>query len=183
MNGPRTLPRRRGDLAIRTYLPWLTAILVVIADRITKSWVLEHLEIGAWRPVASGIALTHVHNRGIAFSLFADGGPLSRMLLHGVILGAVVLIAWMLFRHASRRPVAGLAFGLILGGAVGNLIDRILYGWVVDFIHLWVRIGGHTWSWPDFNVADAAITVGALLLIVSELFAKAPEEADASDAD
>ena len=183
MAGPRTLTRWRGELTIRTFLPWLTAILVVIADRVTKSWVLAHLAIGAWRPVAPGVALTHVHNRGIAFSLFADGGPLSRMLLHGVILGAVVLIAWMLFRHASRRPVAGLAFGLILGGAVGNLIDRVLYGWVIDFVHLWVRAGGRTWSWPDFNVADAAITVGALVLVVSELFTTAPEDTRAPDAD
>ena len=77
---------------------------------------------------------------------------------------------------------AGIAFGLILGGAVGNLIDRILYGWVVDFIHVWIRIGGRTRSWPDFNIADAAITCGAVVLIISEI-RSARKEDNAPDPD
>ena len=160
---------------MRTALPWITATLVVILDRITKMAVMDHLAEGAWEPVFPGLALTHVHNPGIAFSLFSDGGPVSRIVLHGVILTAVVLIAWMLQRHGRHQLVAGTAFGLILGGAVGNLIDRVLYGWVVDFIHVWVKIGDRTWSWPDFNVADSAITVGAILLILSEFLQKPKE--------
>ena len=154
---------------MRTALPWLTAALVVIADRITKLLIMERLDVGSWVPVFPGLALTHVHNRGIAFSLFSDGGWLSRVALHGIIVIAVVLIAWMVFRHGHRQLLAGFAFGLILGGAVGNLIDRVLHGWVVDFIHLWIRLGERTWSWPDFNVADSGITVGAALLILNEL--------------
>jgi signal peptidase II len=127
--------------------------------------------------------LTHVHNRGIAFSLFSDGGWLTRMLLHGVILAAVVLIAWMLFRHGHRHPVYGLAFGLILGGALGNLVDRVLYGWVIDFIHLWIRLGHRIWSWPDFNLADSSITIGAVVLIAAELRGHRNEGDDASGAD
>jgi len=169
---------------IRRWLPWFTAVIVVALDRWTKGLVLERLEPGAWVPVVPGFALTHVHNRGIAFSLFSDGGPISRVILHVVILAAVVMIAALVVRHGSHSAVAALAFGLILGGAVGNLIDRVLYGWVIDFLHLWAKLGGRVWSWPDFNVADASITVGAVLLIVGELRSgrrEAPDDAPDPD--
>jgi signal peptidase II len=166
---------------LRKSIPLVTAAVIVAADRITKMLLMQSLDHGDWRPIMPGLTLTHVHNPGIAFSLFSEGGWLSRVLLHGVILTAVVLIAWMLFRHAHQSPTAGLAFGLILGGALGNLIDRVLFGWVVDFIHLWVRIGEQRWSWPDFNVADSAITVGAVLLILGELRGQPPETNDAPD--
>jgi len=166
---------------MRNALPWITAALVVILDRVTKLLVLDHLAVGSWTPVFPGLALTHVHNTGIAFSLFSDGSWLSRVLLHAVILTAVVLIAWMARRHGHHHLLAGLAFGLILGGAVGNLIDRVLYGWVVDFVHLWARIADRGWSWPDFNLADTAITVGAILLILNELLAGRGEPSHAPD--
>lgn len=166
---------------MRNALPWITASLVVALDRATKLLVLDRLPAGSWHPVFPGLALTHVHNTGIAFSLFSSGSWLSRVLLHAVILTAVVLIAWMARRHGHHRVLAGFAFGAILGGAVGNLVDRVLYGWVIDFVHLWVTIAGRTWSWPDFNVADAAITVGAILLIVNEFLPGRGEPAHASD--
>ncbi len=163
---------------MRTALPWIIAAVVVTLDRVTKNLVMDRLEVGGWMPIMPGLGLTHVHNTGIAFSLFRDGGWLSRIVLHGVILTAVVLIAWMAVRHGRHKLMAGFAFGLILGGAVGNLIDRVLYGWVVDFVHVWVRVGGRAWSWPDFNVADSAITVGAGLLILGELL-RAPRDDEA----
>jgi signal peptidase II len=154
---------------MRALLPWLTAAVIVVFDRITKMAVLDRLAPGSWVEIVPGFALTHVHNPGIAFSLFAGGGPLTRVILHLVIFTSVVIIAAMVVRHAHGSRLAGLAFGLILGGAVGNLIDRVLYGWVIDFVHLWARVGDRTLSWPDFNVADAAISCGAVLLIASEL--------------
>jgi len=166
---------------MRSLLPWVTAALVVALDRATKLLVVERLAVGSWTPVFPGFALTHVHNTGIAFSLFSNGSWLSRVLLHAVILTAVVLIAWMARRHGHHHLMAGAAFGLILGGAVGNLIDRVLYGWVIDFVHLWVSIGGGSWSWPDFNVADAAITVGAIMLILNEFLAGHHEPEHAPD--
>ena len=168
---------------MRGALPWITAVLVVVSDRVTKGLVLAQLEPGAWVEVMPGLALTHVHNRGIAFSLFSGGGAFSRVLLHLVIFTSVVIIAAMLVRHAQHSRLSGFAFGLILGGAVGNLIDRVLYGWVVDFVHLWVRIGDRTVSWPDFNVADASISVGAVLLILNEFRASSRKPEHAPDSD
>ena len=161
---------------MRAVIPWLTALVILVADRLTKMAVLEHLPHGSRTPVFPGFTLTHVHNPGIAFSLFADGGPVTRALLHLVIFTAVVVIAWMVVRHGHRSAVAGFAFGLILGGALGNLVDRVLYSWVLDFIHLWVRVGDRVLSWPDFNIADSAITVGAVLLVIIEL--RRPETGD-----
>ncbi|MFV2071192.1 MAG: signal peptidase II [Thermoanaerobaculales bacterium] len=168
---------------MRGALPWITAAIVVVLDRVSKTAILANLTPGAWVEVFPGLALTHVHNRGIAFSLFSDGGPISRAVLHLVIFTSVVLIAWMVVRHGHRRPLAGLAFGLILGGAVGNLIDRVLFSWVIDFLHVWVRVGGRTWSWPDFNVADSSITVGAILLIINEFRDHRTKVEHASDSD
>ena len=168
---------------MRGALPWITAALVVVADRVTKGLILARLDPGAWVEVMPGLALTHVHNRGIAFSLFSGGGAFTRVLLHLVIFTSVVIIAAMVVRHAHHSRLAGFAFGLILGGAVGNLIDRVLYGWVIDFVHLWARIGDRTVSWPDFNVADASISVGAVLLIFNELRSSRREAVDAPDSD
>lgn len=174
-------------MTLKRLLPWMTAISILVLDRWTKALVLEHLPFSSFTEVRllPGLSLTHVHNTGIAFSLFADGGPLSRVLLHAVILTSVVVIAWILVRHSGDRIATAVAFGMVLGGAVGNLIDRMLYGWVIDFIHLWVDVGGRIRSWPDFNVADSAITVGAALLVIAELTAKTPknEGSDAPNSD
>jgi signal peptidase II len=168
---------------MRGALPWITALLIVVADRITKSMILARLAPGDWVEVIPGIALTHITNRGIAFSLFAGGGPLTRILIHLVIFTSVVIIAAMVVRHGHHSRLGGVAFGLILGGAVGNLIDRVLYGSVIDFIHLWAKFFGRVWSWPDFNVADAAITVGAVLLVANEFRASRTEAENVPDSD
>jgi signal peptidase II len=154
---------------MRRALPWLTVLAVLLLDRASKLAIMAKLSPGEWVPVCPGFSLSHVHNTGIAFSLFAGGGTLTRVLLHLVIGGAVVMITWMLVQDASSAPVLGVGLGLILGGALGNLVDRVLYGWVVDFLRCWVRIGGQEHVWPDFNVADSAISVGAVLLILHEV--------------
>ncbi len=108
--GSRKADAQRHSLDHRTVWSWsLTAI--------TKSMLMDRLEPGGWIEVMPGFALTHVHNPGIAFSLFADGGPLTRVILHLVIFTSVVIIAAMLVRHAHNSRLAGVAFGLILGGA------------------------------------------------------------------
>jgi len=176
-------------VTMKRILPWMTAIGILFLDRWTKVLVLERLPFSPFTEVRllPGLSLTHVHNSGIAFSLFADGGPLSKVMLHAVILTSVVVIAWILVRHSGGRVITGLSFGLVLGGAVGNLVDRMLYGWVVDFIHVWITINGRIYSWPDFNVADSAISVGAALLVISELAGRSrlseDEASDAPDSD
>jgi len=155
---------------MRRLLPWLAAAGVVLLDRVSKGMVLRCIVPGTVIPVVPGLGLTNVHNTGIAFSLFADGSALTRGILQLVILGAVVFIAWTITRQDRTAPVTALGLGLILGGALGNLLDRALYGWVIDFIHLSARIGGTVYSWPDFNLADSAISVGAAVLIVRELW-------------
>lgn len=151
---------------MRGILPWITAAVVIIADRITKGLVIDRIEPGSWIEVVPGFALTHILNRGIAFSLFAGGGPLTRIVLHLIIFTSVVIIAAMVVRHGHHSRFGGFAFGLILGGAIGNLIDRIRLGYVTDFVQ--VLIAG--WPFPSFNVADAAISVGAAFLIIDALF-------------
>ncbi len=168
---------------MRRALPWLTAALIILLDRGTKAAVLRCIPEGGWVPVIPGVALTHVHNSGIAFSLFADGGPVTRIVLQAFIVVAVVVIAWVVYRHGSRGWATSVALGLILGGAAGNLLDRVLYGWVVDFLRLWAHVGQRMLAWPDFNVADSAITVGAAILILTELRRKPEVARDASDPD
>jgi len=151
-------------------VPWLIAAALVVADRLTKIAVVSHIQPGDVIRVFPGLTLTHVRNPGIAFSLFSGGDPASRWILYAVIVAAVAVLAWMTARHGDTSSLAPWALGLVLGGAVGNLIDRVLYdGSVVDFTRVWVNLGGRTYSWPDFNVADSAITVGAALLILNEI--------------
>lgn len=154
---------------IRSWGPWLVAVSVLLGDRLTKLWLVEALPHGARRPLLPGLTLTHVHNRGIAFSLFSDGGAGTQVVLTAVVLLTIAVITWLLLRHPRGPVVQTLALGAILGGAAGNLIDRLAFGWVIDFVELWVRVGGVRYSWPDFNVADASITTGAVLLVITEI--------------
>ncbi|MCY1245224.1 Lipoprotein signal peptidase [compost metagenome] len=105
-----------------------------------------------------------VYNKGAAFSFLADAGGWQRWFFTGLGLVVGAFIVWLLYRHTGQRMFC-FAVSLILGGAVGNVIDRVVYGHVVDFLDFYVR----NYHWPAFNVADCAITVGAVLLIVDEL--------------
>lgn len=149
---------------------------ILILDQISKWWVLEVLDLPAREsvPVLSWLSLTMVWNRGITFGLLSGDGGWNAAILAAVALAVVLaLVVWL--RRAERLAVA-LALGAIAGGAVGNVIDRIRFGAVVDFIH------AHAWgwSWYVFNVADAAIVCGvAVLLLDSLLHREAPRLADA----
>ena len=154
-------PSRSGA----TLLPWLgLALLVVVLDQLTKTLVIGGFEPGASRTVTSFFNLVRVHNTGAAFSFLAGASGWQRWFFVGIGAAATGFIVWMLRRHGSQRLFA-FALALILGGAVGNVIDRLLHGHVVDFIQ--VHYAG--WYFPSFNVADSAITVGAACLILDEL--------------
>jgi signal peptidase II len=162
-------------------IPWIAAVVVLVLDRVSKIAIRVNVPEGSRIAVLPGLDISHVHNTGIAFSLFDSGGPLSRVLLHLVIVAAVIVIAWMMVRQGQHHLMTALGFGLILGGAVGNLVDRVVYGWVIDFIRVWVRFGERIYSWPDFNVADSSITVGAGLLILYELRSARGKDDNAPD--
>jgi signal peptidase II len=152
----------------RRFAVWMAvAVLVVIVDQLTKLAIIQYIELYGRVPLTSFINLTHQRNPGAAFSFLADGGGWQRWFF--TILASIVsvVIATWLFRSREDAPLplsAGLA--LILGGAVGNLIDRVVHGYVTDFIQVWFG----DWAFPSFNVADSAITVGATFLIVDSLF-------------
>lgn len=152
-----------GSAGVAKRWLWLAAA-IVLADQLTKLAVVRSFAFGERLAVVPGLFdLTLLFNRGAAFSFLAGAGGWQRWFFTGLGVAAAVFIVWLLARHGSQRLFA-FSLTLILGGAIGNVIDRIVRGQVVDFLLVyWQR-----WHWPAFNVADSAITVGALLLIVDE---------------
>jgi len=151
---------------MRRFAFWLgLSGLIIVLDQLTKFWVVSALKLGQRIELTSFLNLVFVYNPGAAFSLLSDAGGWQRWFF--VIL-AFAVSGWLTFlirRHAAERLLP-LAATLILGGALGNVIDRILYGAVVDFVD--VHAAG--WHWPAFNVADSAISVGVVLLVWQQLF-------------
>ncbi len=150
----------------------LTALLVVALDRATKWMAAKDIPLHDSIKMISGFFyLTHVENRGAAFSLFADSTSqwkIALLVIFSII--ALVIVTILLWRNSHAMTVTGVGLSLILGGAVGNLWDRLLNGRVVDFLLFYIG----SYQWPAFNVADSAIVVGAGLLVFEILFAKAP---------
>ncbi|MEP7300310.1 MAG: signal peptidase II [Caldimonas sp.] len=145
--------------------PWLgIALAAVLLDQLTKTLISGSFALHDSRTVTSFFNLVRAHNTGAAFSFLAGAAGWQRWFFIGLGAAATVFIVWLLARHGHQR-LFGWALALILGGAVGNVIDRILHGHVVDFLQFhWA--GAY---FPSFNVADSAITVGAGLLILDEL--------------
>ena len=152
----------------------LVAGIIVLADRLTKLWIIRNIATGhAITLIQNVFRLTHVLNTGAAFSLFAES--LSPVAVRDALIAfsciAVVIVFGMIWRVGHPLSITGTALALILGGALGNLYDRIRYSYVIDFLE--VRI--YHYHWPDFNVADSAIVVGACLLLV-EIFRTQPDQ-------
>jgi signal peptidase II len=146
-------------------LPWLgLALLIFLADQYTKTLILGYYQLGDSTWVTSFFNVVRVHNSGAAFSFLAGASGWQRWFFTAIGLGAAVFIVWMLRQHAGQRLFA-FAMACLLGGALGNVVDRLMHGYVVDFIQL--HYGG--WYFPSFNVADAAITAGAVGMILDEL--------------
>jgi signal peptidase II len=144
---------------------WLgLAVVVLLADQFTKILILGHYQLGDSTMVTSFFNVVRVHNAGAAFSFLSDASGWQRWLFIGIGAVAMVLIVWMLRSNPTQRLFSA-ALTLILGGAMGNVLDRLLYGYVVDFID--VHWAG--WHFPAFNVADSAISVGAAALILDEV--------------
>jgi signal peptidase II len=149
--------RRAASIAV-----WLlVAAGVVVVDQITKAVVENSLPLGASVFVAPVLDLVHVRNTGAAFSFLAGASGWQRELFIGIAIAASIWIVWMLVRAGPGQRLFPTALSLILGGALGNVVDRVRLGGVVDFLYF--HWGPH--YWPAFNVADSAITCGAALLI------------------
>ena len=144
---------------------WLgLALLILLADQFTKIWIIGTYQVGDSLPLSSFFNLVRWHNNGAAFSFLAQAGGWQRWFFTGLGSVAALLMIWMLTQHAGQR-LFGFAIACVLGGAVGNVIDRVLYGYVVDFLDFHYA-GIH---FPAFNVADSAITLGAACLILDEV--------------
>lgn len=161
-----------GRPALRSLLPWLgLALLLLFMDQASKLLILDHYQYGEGSVVTSFLNIVRVHNSGAAFSFLAGASGWQRWFFVGIALVATVVILTLLYKHPGQKMFS-LALACILGGAVGNGVDRIAYGYVVDFIDVhwqWLSPlfpGGH---FPAFNIADCAISAGAALLILDEL--------------
>jgi len=157
--------RRFNAKSQPSLLLWLgLAAVVLLADQFTKILILGYYQLGDSTVVTGFFNVVRVHNAGAAFSFLSDASGWQRWLFVGIGAVAMVLIVWMLRSNPTQRLFSA-ALALILGGAMGNVLDRLLYGYVVDFID--VHWAG--WHFPAFNVADSAITLGAAALILDEL--------------
>jgi len=155
-----------------SWLLWIgIAALIVVMDQFTKVLILGTFQYGDSTVVSSFFNLVRAHNHGAAFSFLAGAGGWQRWFFTALGVAAALVMVWMLRSHAGQKLFSW-AISLILGGAVGNVIDRLLHGYVVDFLDFhWAFLDGmfHGGHFPAFNVADSAITLGAGLLILDEL--------------
>ena len=155
---------------------WLgIALAVIAADHLTKFWVTSVLDFQEAVPVLPFFSLVLVYNSGAAFSFLADAGGWQRWFFIAIGVIATVIIVRLLKQHA-QQPRMAFALALLLGGALGNVIDRVVLGHVVDFLYFHYR----SFAWPAFNVADSAITVGAGLLIWDSLTSKPSASSNAT---
>jgi signal peptidase II len=145
---------------VRTAYTVLLALFVVVLDFLSKRWVEAHLAFGEFIPVTGFFNLVLAHNTGAAFSFLAGAGGWQNLFFMAVAVVACVVMLVLIYRNTGNILFIA-SLGLILGGALGNLIDRVMLGHVVDFLDF--HLGG--WHWPAFNVADSAITVGTVLLV------------------
>ena len=156
------------DGKTRRFIAWMVvAMFVVAADQATKWAIVEWVELYDKVPINSFVNLTHQQNSGAAFSFLAGASGWQRwffVVLATLVSAVIAVWLWRIRREGPLVLMAGLS--LVLGGAIGNLIDRARLGYVTDFIQVWFG----NWAFPSFNVADSAISVGAAFLIIDALF-------------
>ena len=155
-----------------TWWMWLSlAFIIILLDQITKVLIVGNYKLGDGTVVTSFFNVVRAHNTGAAFSFLANAGGWQRWFFTGIGIAAALFITYLLKAHAGQK-LFSFAMACILGGAIGNVIDRVLYGYVVDFLDFhWSFLsplfhGGH---FPAFNIADSAISIGAVCLIWDEL--------------
>ena len=146
----------------KVFYKWISISAVVVAlDLYTKHLIQRAFEYGEHLKITSFFDLVRYHNEGAAFSFLADAGGWQKWFFSGVSMIAVIVITYLLKKHQNQK-LFSLGLALVLGGAIGNLYDRLTLGYVVDFLSFHVN----DWFWPAFNVADSAICVGVALLLL-----------------
>jgi len=159
-----TLTIRGGNPG--SLLPWISlALIILIADQFTKVLILGYYKLGDSTTVTSFFNIVRAHNTGAAFSFLAAASGWQRWVFTAIGVAATLFILYLLKKHAGQKLFC-FALACILGGAIGNVVDRLLHGYVVDFLQVHWQ---NRWYFPAFNVADTAITVGAAGLILDEL--------------
>jgi signal peptidase II len=144
-------------------LKWLwLSLLALILDQASKLAIAGSMQLYESIEIMPFFKLTYVHNTGAAFSFLSDAGGWQRWFFAGLALVVSGVIAVWLTRLKQHETLLAVALSLVLGGAVGNLIDRLLYGYVIDFLDVYYE----SWHWPAFNIADSAITLGVVLMLL-----------------
>jgi len=157
--------QRAGASSRRPFAGWISlALALIVMDQVTKVWFDSYLAYGERLPLLPFFDFTLVYNTGAAFSFLAESEGWQRWLFTGIAVIASVVIVRLLWKHPSQKVLCA-ALACILGGALGNAIDRLLYGHVVDFLLFYWQ----DWYFPAFNIADVAITVGAIFLLLDEI--------------
>ena len=146
-----------------TMLKWLwLSLLAIILDQGSKLAITSSMQLYQSIQIIPYFRLTYVHNTGAAFSFLSEAGGWQRWFFAGLALVISAVIAVWLSRLKQHETLLAVALSLVLGGAIGNLIDRLAYGYVIDFLDVYYQ----TWHWPAFNIADSAITLGVILMLV-----------------
>ena len=144
-------------------LKWLgLSLLAVILDQVSKLAVAGSMQLFQSIPILPYFKLTYVHNTGAAFSFLSEAGGWQRWFFAGLAVVISTVIAVWLAKLKSHETLLAVALSLVLGGAIGNLIDRLAYGYVIDFLDVYYQ----SWHWPAFNIADSAITLGVILMLL-----------------
>lgn len=162
-----------SKLAQKSGLVWLwLSLLLLVVDYATKTLVVKTMNLRDSIDILPFFNLTYVHNEGAAFSFLSDAGGWQRWFLSFIAISISALLIWWLKRLPATNKVLCSAYSLVLAGALGNLYDRISYGYVIDFLH----VHYNNWHFPAFNIADSAICVGAALLLFDALTGESPKE-------
>ncbi len=164
-----------GDADVRTrgrgQVRWLwISAAVIVADQVTKALISAHLDLFDHVRLLPFLQIDLLHNSGAAFSFLAGASGWQRWFFIGLgLLVSIVILLWLRGLPRARRRLLGIGLALVLGGALGNVIDRVAHGFVIDFIDFFYN----GWHFPPFNIADSAITVGVILFIIDTLIAGA----------
>jgi len=156
-------------------LKWLwLSLLALVLDQGSKLAIAGSMKLYESIQIMPFFKLTYVHNTGAAFSFLSEAGGWQRWFFAGLALVISVVIAVWLTRLKKHETLLAVALALVLGGAVGNLIDRLAYGYVIDFLDVYYE----SWHWPAFNIADSAITLGVVLMLAESFGLVHPKEPD-----